>query len=56
MENPATWGPVEHAINEAIEEHWERRDEEGLSLARTIADSLREKGLLNSPGKEENDE
>ena len=47
MENPATWGPVEHAINEAIAEH-RARDKEviGLSLVRTIADALRAKGLL----------
>lgn len=48
MENPATWGPVEHAINEAMNEHSESMTVGlvGLSLVRVIADRLRAKGLV----------
>lgn len=52
MENPATWGPAEHAVQEAITEDF--RDNEagiiGLSLARKITDKLRAKGLLGFNG------
>lgn len=48
MENPATWGPAEHAINDAYGKWFERHDKGyvGLSLARAIADALRDADLL----------
>jgi hypothetical protein len=48
MENPATWGAAERAIQEVVVDHFASlaRGEIGLSLPRKIADRLREAGLL----------
>lgn len=52
MENPATWGPAEHVVLKALDEHDENErrppDERliGLSLVRRITDALRREGLL----------
>ena len=48
MENPRTWGPVEKTIHEAFKK-WEQGTEQmlcGLSLEMTIANALREAGLV----------
>lgn len=49
-ENPATWGEAEKIIQAAIVEHdrlvYENPDLCGLSMARRIADALREAKLL----------
>ncbi len=48
MENPDTWGPVEHTIAEAYAE-WIRSIElgrAGLSLPMTVGNALRNKGLV----------
>jgi hypothetical protein len=49
MENPATWGPVERAISEALRDADEARSKRliGLSTVRRIADKLRERGLID---------
>jgi hypothetical protein len=43
MENPATWGPLEHAIDDAIKKAEEDRAQGvvGLSEVRRIADAVR---------------
>lgn len=43
MENPATWGPLERAINRAIRQAREDREADvvGLSEVRLIADAVR---------------
>jgi hypothetical protein len=48
MENPETWGPLEHAIDEALyqAEKGQRAGHYHLSVVRQIADALREKGLV----------
>jgi hypothetical protein len=48
MENPATWGRAERVISDAYEDWWKghSRGRVGLSLARQIADALRNAGLL----------
>lgn len=47
-ENPATWGPLEKAIAEALKQADEGRaaGRIGLSTVRQIADKLRETGLV----------
>lgn len=49
MENPATWGPAEHAVQDVLDRYRVGQNNEvcGLSLARQITDALREQGLLN---------
>lgn len=49
MEDPATWGPVEWLISEALEfaEQDEARGYIGLSQVRQIADALRDHGLID---------
>jgi hypothetical protein len=49
MENPATWGDAENVIHNAIvKDHYAKQGGKvGLSLARQIADALREAKLLN---------
>jgi hypothetical protein len=44
MENPATWGDLEHTIHDAIQQHHEAQAKGviGLSLVRTIADAVRD--------------
>jgi hypothetical protein len=56
MENPATWGRAEGIISRAYAEWSESRNKGiiGLSLARQIADALRDAGLLIEPQVEEN--
>lgn len=48
MENPATWGKAEKVIDEAYQDWWKSRARGtyGLSLARRIADALRDAELL----------
>ena len=49
MENPATWSRTERIINDTFFE-WQIAQAEGRfgqSLAKTIAEALREEGLLN---------
>jgi hypothetical protein len=53
MENPATWGPLEHTINRACQV-WSRARTEGtagLSLAATVAGALRKAGHLNGQAR-----
>lgn len=42
-ENPATWGPLEHAIKAALEQHHQAQldGRVGLSSVRLIADAVR---------------
>lgn len=48
MENPATWGPAEKAVDGAITDAYKNRHAGlvGLSLTRQITDRLRKAGLL----------
>jgi len=52
MENPATWGPAEKIVNQALDAFYENvrkpADERviGFSLARSITNALRVAGLL----------
>jgi hypothetical protein len=48
VENPATWGDTENVIHNAIiQDHYAKQEgRAGFSLARKIADALREAGLL----------
>ena len=48
MENPATWGPIEDAISDAMIQHAQDMNEGlvGLSAVRKIADELRKRGLV----------
>lgn len=60
MENPATWGPAEKVIRQALDEdHQARLSPEpviGLSLPRLIADALRKEGLLDERAEKPLDE
>lgn len=50
MENPATWGLTEEIIDTAIRKNQEEADafgRIGWSLAKGIAEALRNAGLLN---------
>lgn len=55
-ENPATWGPAERAVNEALDDYYEAMrsnpDLVGLSIVRQITDALRKAGELPSGSKE----
>lgn len=55
MENPATWGRAEKAVNQAYQDWWKARAEGriGLSLARCITDALRRENLLRDETQEE---
>lgn len=48
VENPATWGPAEHVVSEALDQAHEgnRRGLVGLSTVRQITDALRAADLL----------
>lgn len=48
MEAPSSWGKLEHAIAEAMQDAEQARREKiiGLSTVRIIADKLRAKGLV----------
>lgn len=50
MENPATWGPAEHVIDDVLRDDRENKamaePRIGASLPRRIADALRAEGLL----------
>jgi hypothetical protein len=48
MENPAAWTEAEKIINKAYRDWWEacERGMVGTSLAKTVADALRNAGLL----------
>jgi hypothetical protein len=48
MENPATWGKAEKVIDQAHKDYWKARKDGviGWSLIHTIAEALREAGLL----------
>lgn len=50
-ENPASWGPIEKAIAEAMKQHNKDMDAGlyGLSVVRVIADQLRKQGLIKEP-------
>ena len=53
MENPASWGELEKAIEEAIQEHADQLADlmMGLSVVKTIANKLRDKGLVKDSDK-----
>jgi len=55
MENPATWGLAEEIIDKAYKDYWTDRagGVTGLSLARRVADALREANLLRDENQEE---
>lgn len=52
MENPASWGPAEHAVEQALQAYDENQARPpgertiGLSLNRQLTDALRREGLL----------
>lgn len=48
MENPATWGPAEHVVQEALDKAADAYTKKmvGLSTTRQITDALRREGLL----------
>jgi hypothetical protein len=50
MENPASWGPLEHLIEECIRDHSiaQARGVVGASLPMYIANTLRAEGYINA--------
>lgn len=48
MENPKTWGPAEHVVQEALDKAMDGfiKKQAGLSTTRQITDALRREGLL----------
>jgi hypothetical protein len=53
MENPATWGPAERAVDDVLrgQTGWGTEPLVGLSLVRQITDALRSQGLLIDQGQ-----